>query len=106
MQFIDEAPRGYVCQVQKTLRATAEIKLDRDVQDRLEANAKVTDVTGKIKEAIETQTNVSVVERDGRFFTGTALTYGVSMTPTCLAPPTSLFRASCRRAGSIGSSIS
>jgi hypothetical protein len=27
----------------------------------------------------QTQTNVNVVERDGRSFTGTALTYGVSM---------------------------
>jgi hypothetical protein len=92
LQFVDDAPRGYVCQVQKTLRATAEIKLDREVQDKLQANAKVEDVTGKIKEAIETQTNVSVVERDGRFFTGTALTYGVSMNPTCLAPLTSRFQ--------------
>jgi hypothetical protein len=91
LQFVDDAPRGYVCQVQKTLRATAEIKLDRDVQDKLQASAKVTDVAGKIKEAIETQTNVSIVERDGRFFTGTALTYGVSMNPTCLAPLTSRF---------------
>jgi hypothetical protein len=92
LQFVDDAPRGYVCQVQKTLRATAEIKLDRDVQDRLQASAKVADVTGKIKEAIETQTNVNVVEREGRFFTGTALTYGVSMNPTCLAPLTSHFQ--------------
>jgi hypothetical protein len=92
LQFVDDAPRGYVCQVQKTLRATAEIKLDRDVRDKLQASAKVADVTGKIKEAIETQTNVNVVERDGRFFTGTALTYGVSMNPTCLAPLTSHFQ--------------
>jgi hypothetical protein len=40
----------------------------------------------------QTQTNVNVVERDGRFFTGTALTYGVSMNPACLAPLTSHFR--------------
>jgi hypothetical protein len=37
---------------------------DRDVQDKLQASARVADVTGKIKEAIETQTNVNVVERD------------------------------------------
>jgi hypothetical protein len=92
MRFINDAPRGYVCQVQKTLKATAEIKLDRDVRDELETRAKVSDVSGKIKEAIETQTNLSVVERDGRFFTGTALTYGVSMSPTCLAPQTSQFK--------------
>jgi hypothetical protein len=36
--------------VQKTLRATAEIKLDRDVQDKLQASAKVADVTGEIKD--------------------------------------------------------
>jgi hypothetical protein len=86
LQFVDDAPRGYVCQVQKTLKATAEFKLDRDVQNKLEANAKVTDITSKIKQAIETQSDVSVVERDGRLFTGSALTYGVSMNPTCLAP--------------------
>jgi hypothetical protein len=92
LQFVDDAPRGYVCQVQKTLKATAEIKLDRGVQDKLQASANVADVTGKIKEAIETQANVKVVERDGRLFTGAALTYGVSMNPTCLAPLTSHFR--------------
>jgi hypothetical protein len=91
LRYIDDAPRGYVCQVQKTLRATAEFKLDRDVQNKLETHAKVTEITGKIKQAIETQTNVSVVERDGRLFSGTALTYGVSMTPTCMAPSTALF---------------
>jgi hypothetical protein len=86
LQFVDDAPRGYVCQVQKTLKATAEFKLDRDVQNKLEAKAKVTDITDKIKQAIETQSDVNVVERDGRLFTGSALTYGVSMNPTCLAP--------------------
>jgi hypothetical protein len=86
LQFVDDAPRGYVCQVQKTLKATAEFKLDRDVQNKLEANAKVRDITDKIKQAIETQSDVNVVERDGRLFTGSALTYGVSMNPTCLAP--------------------
>ena len=86
LQFVDDAPRGYVCQVQKTLKATAEFKLDSDVQNKLEANAKVTDITDKIKQAIETQSDVNVVERDGRLFTGSALTYGVSMNPTCLAP--------------------
>ena len=86
LQFVNDAPRGYVCQVQKTLKATAEFKLDRDVQNKLEANAKVTDITDKIKQAIETQSDVNVVERDGRLFTGSALTYGVSMNPTCLAP--------------------
>ena len=86
LQFVNDAPRGYVCQVQKTLKATAEFKLDSDVQNKLEANAKVTDITDKIKQAIETQSDVNVVERDGRLFTGSALTYGVSMNPTCLAP--------------------
>jgi hypothetical protein len=64
--------------VQKTFKATAEFKLDRDVQNKLEAEAKVTDImkkeiTDKIKQAIETQSNVNVVERDGRLFTGSAL---------------------------------
>ena len=57
--------------MQKTLKAIAEIKLDRDVRDELETGAKVSDVSNKVKQAIETQTNLNVVERDGRFFTGT-----------------------------------
>jgi hypothetical protein len=94
LHFVNDAPRGYVCQVQKTFKATAEFKFDRDVQNKLEAEAKVTDmeITDKIKQAIETQSNVNVVERDGRLFTGSALTYGVSMNPTCLAPLRGIFQ--------------
>ena len=90
-RYADDAPRGYVCQVQKTFNATAEYKLDRDVHDDLKANAKLSDINGQIKRAMETHGNTNLVERDGRLYSGSALTYGVSMNPTCLAPLTSYF---------------
>src|SRR5258708_2981253 len=80
---------GYVCQGQKILHATAEFKLDRDAQSRLAAGSKVTadNLKDIVKLAVESQSEQAVVEKDGRFFAGTALEYGVSMTPICLAPP-------------------
>jgi hypothetical protein len=85
---------GYVCQGQKILQATAEFKLDLDTQRKLDtsANIKADDVKGIVKLAIETQTEQNVVERSGRLFAGAALKYGVSMNPTCLAPPNGRFQ--------------
>jgi hypothetical protein len=91
MKYVGAAPHGYVCQVQKTLKATAEYRIDREARNKLETNAKAADINDEIKRAIETHGDVSVVERDGRLFSGSALTYGVSMNPTCLAPPTGRF---------------
>ena len=84
---------GYVCQGQKILRATAELKLDRDAQSKLGANATATpgDVKDIVKLAVETQSDQAVVDKEGRLFAGKALEYGVSMTPICLAPPNSRF---------------
>jgi hypothetical protein len=85
---------GYVCQGQKILRATAEFKLDRDAQSKLAASSKVTadNIKDIVKLAVESQSEQAVVEKDGRLFAGTALEYGVSMTPICLAPPNGRFQ--------------
>jgi hypothetical protein len=85
---------GYVCQGQKLLQATAEFKLDLDANNKLATETKATpeDVTNAIKLAIEAQSKQSVVEREGRLFSGSALQYGVLMNPTCLAPKGARFR--------------
>jgi hypothetical protein len=85
---------GYVCQGQKILQATAEFKLDRDAQSKLAANAKATGDAIKdiVKLAVESQSDQTVVDKEGRLFAGTALKYGVSMNPICLAPPDGRFQ--------------
>jgi hypothetical protein len=85
---------GYVCQGQKILHATAEFKLDRDAQSKLTAGSKATadNIKDIVKLAVESQSEQAVVEKDGRLFAGTALEYGVSMTPICLAPPDGRFQ--------------
>jgi len=85
---------GYVCQGQKILQATAEFKLDREAQSRLAANAKTTadSIKDIVKLAVESQSDQTVVDKEGRLFAGTALKYGVSMNPICLAPPTGRFQ--------------
>ena len=42
--------------------------------------------------AVESQSDQSVVDKEGRLFAGTALKYGVSMNPICLAPPNGRFQ--------------
>ncbi|HZN29814.1 MAG TPA: hypothetical protein VFB88_10665 [Xanthobacteraceae bacterium] len=85
---------GYVCQGQKILQATAEYKLDRDARKKLATKAKATadDIKDLVKLAIETQAEEAVVERSGRLFAGSALKYGVSMNPMCMAPPDGRFQ--------------
>jgi len=92
MQYIHAG--GYVCQGQKILQATAEFKLDRDAQNKLAANAKATadNIKDIVKLAVESQSDQTVVDKEGRLFAGTALKYGVSMNPICLAPPTGRFQ--------------
>jgi hypothetical protein len=84
---------GFVCQGQKILRATAEFKLDRDSQSKLATRVDATPgkVNDALKAAVETQSDQSLVEREGRLFSGSALTYGVAMTPLCLAPKDARF---------------
>lgn len=78
---------GYVCQGQQMLQATAEFKLDLEAEGHTKAGTKITeDIKDLVKAAIETQAEQSVVEKEGRLFSGTALKYGVSMNPVCLAP--------------------
>jgi hypothetical protein len=85
---------GYVCQGQKILQATAEFKLDRDAQSKLATSAKATadDIKEIVKLAVESQGDQTVVDKEGRLFAGTALKYGVSMNPICLAPPDGRFQ--------------
>jgi hypothetical protein len=84
---------GYVCQGQEILLATAEFKLDRDSQNKLTTGAHIAPekVNDALKTAIETQSDQSVVERDGRLYSGSALNYGVEVNPTCLAPASAHF---------------
>jgi len=84
---------GYVCQGQKILRADVEYKLDLDGQDKLATTfkAKVEEISNVVKTAIETQSNQSVIERSGRWYAGSALNFGVAMTPKCLTPPHAWF---------------
>jgi hypothetical protein len=83
---------GYVCQGQEILLATAEFKLDRDTQEKLKVSANLKpEVNQALKAAIKTQSDQTVVERDGSLYSGSALNYGVEVNPTCLAPPHSHF---------------
>jgi hypothetical protein len=79
---------GYVCQARKTLEATAEFKLSRDAQSRLDTDGKLTSDELKhiMKKAIESQAHESVVVREDRLFAGSALKYGINMNPKCLLP--------------------
>src|SRR6266704_5322967 len=85
---------GYVCQGQKILHATAEFKLDRDAQSKIATKAKATadNIKDIVKLAVESQSDQAVVDKEGRLFAGTALKYGVSMNPICLAPPNGRFQ--------------
>jgi hypothetical protein len=89
--LIDE--RGYICQVQQVLEATAEFKMQADEGSKIdiETENKLGELKDRVKSAIEQQSDQSVVERSGRLLAGSALNYGVSMNPTCLAPPHARF---------------
>ena len=91
MDLIDAG--GYVCQVQQVLQATAEFKTDMDERSKvaIETKAKTDEIKDLVKLAIEAQSDQGVVERSGRLLAGSALSYGVSMNPTCLAPPQARF---------------
>jgi hypothetical protein len=87
---------NYVCQGQKILQATAEFKLDRDAENKLAAAAKPSPdkINNVIKLAVESQSEQTVVDKEGRLFAGAALKYGVSMDPICLALKTWRFQRS------------
>ncbi len=85
---------GYVCQATRILWATAEFKLDRDAQSKLETSSTETvdGVKDIVKLAVESQGNQSVVNKEGRLLAGKALQYGVTLTPICLAPAHARFQ--------------
>jgi hypothetical protein len=92
LQEIPLVSNCYVCQGQEILLATAEFKLDRATQEKLKVSADLKpEVNQALKAAIKTQSDQTVVERDGSLYSGSALNYGVEVNPTCLAPPHSHF---------------
>jgi hypothetical protein len=84
---------GYVCQGQRILRATARYQFDRDSLSKVGGQADST--AGKANDiapvAIETESDQKLVEREGKFYSGSALNYGVVFAPTCLSPSHSRF---------------
>jgi hypothetical protein len=92
---VDEVFRagGYVCQGQTLLEANAvfnvEIK-DAKASD-LEVNLTKAAAFEAVKSAVSAKSNVDLVENSGKLVTGSALKYGVTMNPTCLAPSRARF---------------
>ena len=86
----------YVCQGHQTLQATVEFKLGHDVQSKLETEGKLKpdEIKHLIKQAVESQANESVVVREDRLFSGSALKFGIQVNPTCLSPKTARFERS------------
>lgn len=82
---------GYVCQGQRMLKATAEFKTDFEIQGGIGTKTKAAADINDVKLAIETQSDQSVVEKQGRLYAGSALKYAVAMNPICMAPPTGRF---------------
>jgi hypothetical protein len=82
---------GYVCQGQEILRARAEIETSRRVNEKVAGDAAATfgGTSDGAKSQGETKTDRSQVEHEG--LPSAVLTYGVVMTPTCLAPKTARF---------------
>lgn len=84
---------GYVCQGQKILRARAEIETDRSVNQKVDGDAEATfgGTSDGAKSEGTTKIDRSLVEHEGLPSADAVLTYGVVMTPTCLAPKTARF---------------
>jgi hypothetical protein len=84
---------GYVCQGQQILRARAEIETNRSVNEKVAGDAGATfgGTSDGAKSQGKTKTDSSLVERQGLPSADAVLTYGVVMTPTCLAPKTARF---------------
>jgi hypothetical protein len=85
---------GYVCQVIGILWATTEFKLDRDAQNKLATSSTAArdEVNDIMKSAVESQTQQTVVDKEGQLVTGKALEYGAAVTPRCVAPANSWFQ--------------
>jgi hypothetical protein len=84
MQFVNA--NRYVCQGQRILTATAHYRLERDARGQLTARASAGDVARLAKAAIQLNSNQSLDAQEGKWFSGSALQYGVSMNPQCMSP--------------------
>jgi hypothetical protein len=84
---------GYVCQGQEILRARAEIEKNRRVNEKVAGDAEATfGGTGDgAKSEGKSTSGSTLVEYQGLPSADAVLTYGVVMTPTCLAPKTARF---------------
>jgi hypothetical protein len=84
---------GYVCQGQEILRARAEINSDSHVNGKVAGDAGATfgGTSDGAKSEGKSTIDSSRVEHQGLPSADTVLTYGVVMTPTCLAPKTARF---------------
>lgn len=84
MQYVNA--NGYVCQGQRILTATAQYKMERDTHGKLTTHATADDIASAAKAAVQMQGDQSLDGKEGKWFSGSALQYGVSMNPQCMAP--------------------
>jgi hypothetical protein len=84
MQFVND--NRYVCQGQRILKATAQYKLERDTHSQLATHAAAKDIAASARAAIQTNSDQSLADHEGQWFSGSALQYGVSMNPLCMSP--------------------
>jgi hypothetical protein len=84
MQFVNA--NRYVCQGQRILTATAQYRLERDASGKLTTRASADDIARLAKAAVQLQSNQSLDAQQGKWFSGSALQYGVSMNPQCVSP--------------------
>ena len=84
---------GYVCQGQKILRARAEIETARSHNENVAGDAEATfgGSSDGAKSEGTTRIDRTLVEHEGLPAADAVLTYGVVMTPTCVAPRTARF---------------
>jgi hypothetical protein len=90
MQFVNA--NGYVCQGQRILTATAQYKLERDTHGKLTTHATANDIANAAKAAVQMQGDQSLDGKEGKWFSGSALQYGVSMNPECMSPRHARYR--------------
>jgi len=88
---------GYVCQGQGILQASAEYSIN--AEEAINADAEIEPakqmvhnvIKDAVKDAVQEQQKVTVLEKSGRLQTGSSLHYGIVMNPTCLAPRNAVF---------------
>jgi hypothetical protein len=84
IQFVND--NRYVCQGQRILTATAQYKLERDSRGEVTARASAKDIAHAAKAAVQMQSDQLLDAQLGKWFSGAALQYGVSMNPQCMSP--------------------